>query len=90
MGNVGLKSDGEFKEKSDCCCRLFIRGAREFTGSIKIDGNIIANMVSPYKCHSAIPFCSCPFTVIIFYFISKEPMAFIKNPSDTKIIGLLK
>ena len=66
LGNVGLKTDGEFNEMSDCLCRLFIRGAREFTGSLKIGGDVISNMDSPYKCHTAIPFCSCPCTVITY------------------------
>jgi len=32
LGNVGLTTNGTFEEKSDWCCRLFIRAAREFKG----------------------------------------------------------
>jgi len=47
---------------------------------LRIDGDVITNLDVPYKCHSAIPCCSCP---------CSEPIALISNANHSKIIGQL-
>jgi len=50
---------GTFKESSGCCCRCFLKCAREFKGTLKIGEFPVSTLNAPFKCHNPLPICSC-------------------------------